>query len=227
MHNLKKIIADISGKKAEEITPDSILSGLRINSSIGLLKLQSALEKKFNKKLKPLSMNVKVEMIAQQLGLDGNSVEVNTERTKREKKEPTDSFNTVKHDSSFLDIFIGVDIEEVASLPKTENLRTHEFYSNQFNDVELSYAMLMPDPYVHLCGMFCAKEALKKSAPDMIALPLNEIIVSHNSAKRPSIGTIHNNINLKYQFQVSISHTEKYATATVIAIGRESKHVKG
>ena len=217
MDNLIRIIADISGKKAEEINPDSILSALKINSSIGILKLQSALEKKFKKKLKPLSMNVKVAMIAQQLGLDGNSVSVNTERTKREEKELEDSFNTVKNDYGFSDIFIGVDIEEVASLPRTVNIRAHEFYSSQFIDTELSYALLMPDPYVHLCGMFCAKEAFKKSAPDFIEVPMNEIIISHNSAQRPSIRTIHNNINRKYQFKVSISHTEKFATATIIA----------
>lgn len=227
MYSLKKIIADISGKKAEEITPDSILSGLKINSSIGLLKLQSALEKKFNKKLKPLSMNMKVAMIEQQLGLDGDGASLNTEEPDQANKEVEDSFIAVKHNSGFLDIFIGVDIEEVASLPRTVNLRTHDFYSSQFNDTELSYAMLMPDPYIHLCGMFCAKESLKKSAPDLIDLPLNEIIVSHNRAKKPSIGTIHNDINLKFQFKVSISHTEKYAMATVIAIGRGSKQVKG
>lgn len=220
MDNLIRIIAEISGKKTEEITPDSILSALRINSSIGILKLQSALEKKFNKKLKPISMNVKVAMIAQQLGLDGNSVAVNTERTKREEKELEDSFKTVKHDYGFWDIFIGVDIEEVASLPKTGNLRTHEFYSSQFSDAELSYALLMPDPYVHLCGMFCAKEAFKKSSPDLIEVPMNEIIISHNSAQRPSISTVHDSINRKYQFKISISHTEKFATATIIAIDR-------
>lgn len=220
MDNLLRIIAEISGKKKEEINPVSNLNNLKISSSIGILKLQSALEKEFKKKLKPLSLNMNAVMIAQQLGVKVNDDQLKTGKNIKAEKKPIKSYNVGKYESNSFDFFLGVDIEEVENLPRAANFRTHEFYSSQFNDKELSYAMLMPDPYIHLCGMFCAKESLKKSAPDLIDLPMNEIIVSHNSAKRPSIGTIHNDINLKYQFKVSISHTEKYAVATVIVIGR-------
>lgn len=220
MHNVLRIIADISGKKTEEINPVSNLNTLKISSSIGILKLQSALEKEFKKKLKPLSLNMNAVMIAQQLGVKVNDDQLKAEKSIKAEKKPVKSYDAGKYDSNSFDFFLGVDIEEVENLPRAANFRTHEFYSSQFNDKELSYAMLMPDPYIHLCGMFCAKESLKKSAPDLIDLQMNEIIVSHNSAKRPSIRTIHNDINLKYRFKISISHTEKYAVATVIAIGR-------
>lgn len=220
LDNVLRIISEISGKKIEEINPDSNLITLKISSSIGILKLQSALEKEFKKKLKPLSLNMNAVMIAQQLGVKVNDDQLKTEKNIKAEKKPVKSYDVGKYKSNSSDFFLGVDIEEVGNLPRAANFRTHEFYSSQFNDKELSYAMLMPDPYIHLCGMFCAKESLKKSAPDLIYLPMNEIIVSHNSAKRPSIGTIHNDINIKYQFKVSISHTEKYAVATVIAIGR-------
>jgi len=220
LDNLLRIIAEISGKKTEEINPVSNLNTLKISSSIGILKLQSALEKRFKKKLKPLSLNMNAVMIAKQLGVKVNDDQLKAEKNIKAEKKSIKSYDVGKYESNSFDIFLGVDIEEVENLPKAANFRTHEFYSSQFNDKELSYAMLMPDPYIHLCGMFCAKESLKKSAPDLIDLPFNEIIVSHNSAKRPFIGTIHNDINLKYQFKVSISHTEKYAMASVIAIGR-------
>lgn len=222
MDNLLRIIAEVSGKKTEEINPVSNLNALKISSSIGILKLQSALEKEFKKKLKPLSLNMNVGMIAQQLGVKVNDDQLKAEKNIKAEKKPVKSYDVGKYEPNSFDFFIGIDIEEVENLPRAANFRTHEFYSSQFNDKELSYAMLMPDPYIHLCGMFCAKESLKKSAPDLIGLPLNEIIVSHNNARRPSIRTINNDINLKYQFKISISHTEKYATATVIAIDRQS-----
>ncbi len=221
MDNLLRIIAEISGKKKEEINPVSNLNTLKISSSIGILKLQSALEREFKKKLSPLSLNMNAVMIAQQLGVKLNDDQVKAEKNIKAEKKLIKSYDVEKNESNSLDFFLGVDIEEVGNLPTAANLRTHEFYSSQFNDKEISYAMLMPDPYIHLCGMFCAKESLKKSAPDLIDLPLNEIIVGHNSAKRPSISTIHNEINLKYEFKVSISHTQKYAMASVIAISRQ------
>ncbi len=222
MDNLLRIIAEISGKKTEEINPVSNLNTLKISSSIGILKLQSALEKRFKKKLKPLSLNMNAVMIAKQLGVKVNDDQLKAEKNIKAEKKSIKSYDVGKYESNSFDIFLGVDIEEVENLPKAANFRTHEFYSSQFNDKELSYAMLMPDPYIHLCGMFCAKESLKKSAPELIDIPMNEIIVSHNSAKRPAIRTTHNDLNLKYQFKVSISHTEKYATATVIAIGKQN-----
>ncbi len=222
MDNLLRIIAEISGKKKEEINPVSNLNTLKISSSIGILKLQSALEREFKKKLSPLSLNMNAVMIAKQLGVKVNDNQIKAEKNVKAEKQSIKSYDVEKYKSNLVDFFLGVDIEEVENLPKAANFRTHEFYSTQFNDAELSYTMLMPDPYIHLCGMFCAKESLKKSAPELIDIPMNEIIVSHNSAKRPAIRTTHNDLNLKYQFKVSISHTEKYATATVIAIGKQN-----
>lgn len=223
MDTVVEIISAISGKERAKLAPDANLRSLGITSSIELLKIQSALERKFNQKLPPLGDSWTIHKIAVQVGqAASDSIVEIASISEKSKVSGTESshYNNQRFDSSGLSgLFIGVDIEEVNHLPETFNYRSHDFYQSLFSVEEVSYALLKPEPRLHLCGIFCAKEALKKTAPELIQLRMDEIQVFHRQG-RPWITTVHDSINTGFNFQVSISHSNHYAVATVLAIAR-------
>jgi holo-[acyl-carrier protein] synthase len=217
-----EIISVIAGKERSQLAPDSNLRSLGITSSIEILKIQSALERKFNQKLPPLGDTWTIDKIASQVGqgIGENAAIATPMQLKIEDNQG--AFSEIPERSStpgFSGFFIGIDIEEVEHLPLTSNFRTHDFYQTQFRNEEISYALLKPEPRLHLCGIFCAKEALKKSAPELIQLRMDEIQIHHLQG-RPYIQTIHESINARFNFQVSISHSNHYAVAAVFTIAR-------
>lgn len=223
MDAVVEIVSKITGKEQSKISPKSTLRSLGITSSIEILKIQSALERKFNQKLSPIGDKWTINKIAAQVGeSQGNEPEVIKPALSQTKLSSNGNLNGTSKGTQFLsstDLYIGVDIEEITNLPATSNYRNHDFYRSQFSNEELSYALLGPEPKMHLCGMFCAKEALKKSAPELIDLRMDEIKVEHQNG-RPLIKTSHDSINSRFDFQVSISHSQHYAVATVLAVGR-------
>ena len=58
---------------------------------------------------------------------------------------------------------VGIDIEDVKSLPMTSDYRTHEFYKENFSPAEIAYCILQPSAHVSLTGLWAAKEAILKS----------------------------------------------------------------
>ncbi|MGA7936758.1 MAG: 4'-phosphopantetheinyl transferase superfamily protein, partial [Kovacikia sp.] len=201
-------------------TPDSSLRMLGVTSSIDILKIQSALERKFNQKLPPLGDAWTIDRIAAQVGQGRNgSTAIVTPAASQPASASVPTDGERSQPSSFSGLFIGVDIEEIDHLPVTSNYRTHDFYQSQFSNEEISYALLKSEPRMHLCGIFCAKEAFKKSAVELIQLRMDEIQIQHRQG-RPLISTIHDFINARFNFQVSISHSDHYAVATVLAIAR-------
>lgn len=221
MESVVEIIAVISGKERNKLSSDVSLRSLGITSSIEILKIQSALERKFSQKLPPLGDTWTIDKIAAQVGQVQNGSAGNAAAAKSAVEARQDTASTGTNGKivtpNFGGLFIGVDIEEVDHLPVTSNYRNHDFYRSVFNDAEISYALLKPEPRMHLCGIFCAKEALKKTAVELIELRMDEIQVHHRQG-RPSIKTIHDSINSRFTFQVSISHSNHYAVANVLAI---------
>lgn len=212
MEQVVSIVANIAGKSPQQVTPETSLSSLGINSSIQILKVQSALERKYQQKLPFLADSWTLKRIAAQVGeaiTDNNGAIAPTATEVR----PTEAAKELNLGA----ISIGLDLEEVDNLPDTSNYRTHEFYQTQFTPEEISYALLKNDPKQHLCGIFCAKEALKKAHTELINLRMEEIVVTHRKGK-PIITTGDRAINARFNFQLSISHTQKYAAATILAI---------
>jgi holo-[acyl-carrier protein] synthase len=217
MEKVVEIVAKIAGKSASKVLPETILGSLGITSSIQILKIQSALERQYQQKLPFLGDSWTVERIAAQVG--EASFPTKTKDVISQPNTPT-SFNgntaQIKP-TSFSGISIGIDIEEINNLPDTSNYRTHEFYQTLFSPEEISYALLKKEPKLHLCGIFCAKEALKKTAPELINLRMEEIRVTHQQG-RPLITTSDRTLNSTFNFQISISHSSSYAVATILAI---------
>lgn len=104
---------------------------------------------------------------------------------------------------------IGIDIEETKKfkLDKQSN-----FLKNIFTKDELKYCFSKTQPHIHLCGIYCAKEAIIKTLSEKIEP--TDIEIKRNKNKKPIIyikNKIQNNI-----IKISISHCKTYAVANAI-----------
>lgn len=104
---------------------------------------------------------------------------------------------------------VGVDIEDVSSMPHADDYREHPFYQDNFTATEIAYCLLQANVRASLCGTWAAKEAILKtgvaSAP---AGHLKGIEITRDSAGRPIFP----------QCSLSISHTATTAIAMCSAV---------
>jgi holo-[acyl-carrier protein] synthase len=107
-------------------------------------------------------------------------------------------------------IKIGIDIEKVEKF-KLE--KKDKFLSENFTEGELKYAYSKTRPEIHLCGIFCAKEALKKTLKDQKIL-LKHMEISYDKSGKPLVRLL--NDNRKNNFLLSISHCGDHAIAVVL-----------
>lgn len=99
---------------------------------------------------------------------------------------------------------IGIDIEEVASLPEAEDYREHHFYRDNFSPAEIAHCLLQKDMRASFCGIWAAKEAiLKAELRPAASTRLIDIQIGYNEAGRPTHPGC----------QISISHTAHTAVA--------------
>lgn len=101
---------------------------------------------------------------------------------------------------------IGIDIEEVASLPRTHDYRKDAFYTMNFSPSEIAYCVLQPDPYASFAGLFSAKEAIVKADGRLRSRSFNSIGISHGPEGAPFYPG----------FNLSISHAGGVAVAVAI-----------
>lgn len=109
-------------------------------------------------------------------------------------------------------INIGTDIEEVSRIAAL-NKATLE---RVFTQAELDYCLPKKNAAQHLAARFAAKEAVFKALPfDGVALKKIEVI--KDGQNKPQI-LLHDDRAVDILFKVSLSHTEHYATAMIIAL---------
>ena len=101
---------------------------------------------------------------------------------------------------------IGIDIEEIASMPLENDFRTSNFYKMNFTEKEISFCILQPSPLASFAGLFAAKEAIVKANNAYIQIPFNNISIDHLPNGKP----------LHKEFELSISHTKEVAIAFAI-----------
>jgi len=116
-------------------------------------------------------------------------------------------------------IGLGMDLQEIASFPLADDLREHPFYAGNFTPQELATAVLRPNPRAHLCGLFCAKEAAKKSHPALLDARMADLAVLPDETGRPVLRVADGVAGAAgLRFLVSITHTDAMAAATCVAI---------
>jgi phosphopantetheine--protein transferase-like protein len=111
---------------------------------------------------------------------------------------------------------VGVDVEDIRSLPTTLDYWEDEFYRTTFARSEIAYAVLQAEPKTHFAGFWCAKEALRKCDPAFRALNMVRTAVAHDAAGRPYLTTETDSGVERLGHALSISHTTEVATAVVI-----------
>ncbi|HTR30461.1 MAG TPA: 4'-phosphopantetheinyl transferase superfamily protein [Puia sp.] len=108
---------------------------------------------------------------------------------------------------------VGIDMEEVAALPRADDLRKEEFYVRNFTPGELAYCILQPDPYASLTGLFAVKEAIVKADGRYRNRPFNMIGIGHSPQGRPIFPG----------FRLSISHAGGMAVGMAVRDGEDSR----
>ena len=115
-------------------------------------------------------------------------------------------------------IYIGTDIVQISRINKIITNYGQRFLSHVFTENEQSICNLKVSPHIHYGGKYAAKEAVKKAILSSKAsnyIPLNTIEIQNNDDGSPKVILI-NNMGRLENIQISISHTDEYATATAI-----------
>jgi len=112
---------------------------------------------------------------------------------------------------------VGLDVEDIRSLPVAADYWEHEFFKGTFARSEIAYAVLQAEPRTHFAGFWCAKEALRKCDGAFVGTNLDLIAVAHDSDGRPYLTVASEAGPERLPHAVSISHTAEVATAVVIA----------
>jgi phosphopantetheinyl transferase (holo-ACP synthase) len=104
---------------------------------------------------------------------------------------------------------IGIDIEEIAALPRAADFRREAFYTQNFTAGEIAYCILQADPYSSLTGLFAVKEAIVKADGQYRGRPFNTIEIGHTAEGKPEFPG----------FGLSISHAGGMAVAVAVRAG--------
>jgi phosphopantetheine--protein transferase-like protein len=102
---------------------------------------------------------------------------------------------------------IGIDIEELDTLPDAEDYREHEFYRDNFSPAEIAYCIQQPAVKTSFCGLWAAKEAVIKSGAASNTFDgLRSIEIARDGAGRP----------MHPGCMLSISHSARTAVAVCV-----------
>ena len=86
---------------------------------------------------------------------------------------------------------------------------------------QLARAAEQPNPRATLCGTWCAKEAVKKCAPELKSLDWRKIEIVAASDGHPEVRFTAPDAGTAWEFSLSISHSAVSAAASVLALRRE------
>jgi holo-[acyl-carrier protein] synthase len=112
---------------------------------------------------------------------------------------------------------IGIDIIEIKRIRNISEKYGERFFQRIFTDNEITYCKSFSKPDLHFAGRFAAKEAYSKSIGTGISKDFGwkDIEILNDKRGKPYITHIKENEYSKYEFRVSISHTDDYACAVV------------
>jgi holo-[acyl-carrier protein] synthase len=221
------VLSLMSRKKPDTIQRHSSLGTLGISSSFGISALRSRLEATSKVSLPILSQQTTVEELITLVAIDQPHQE-----NPVSKAIEADSIPDTQNQSESLllrgavsgNMGLGMDMQEIESLPVAGDYRSHDFYASHFLPSEIATAMLRSDSRATLCGIFCAKEAAKKSHSDLLNLRMSEIIVEHEPSGRPTMRLDEScSFFRRFQFTISITHTSQFAAATCITTWSDDK----
>ena len=111
-------------------------------------------------------------------------------------------------------IGIGTDIIEISRIAKAVDRWGDHFINHVFTKDEIAYCRRHKFPAQNFAGRFAAKEAVIKALPSIKDLQWTDIEIINDASGKPHCTVAYK--NLKQSIHISISHTNKYATAFAI-----------
>lgn len=219
------VLSRVSRKRPADIQGHISLATLGLTSSFGLGALRSILEAESRQKLPPLNISMKVnDLVSLLAGGAAPSVETLAQTASPKTspiKPPARPAPAASAPSPARALpgntGLGMDMQEIEDMPVAADFLTHEFYSSHFTPAEIATAVLRPNPRAHLCGIFCAKEAAKKSHSSLLNLRMTDFSVSHDKEGRPLLRLAESvTPEWPFQFILSITHTRQFAAATCL-----------
>ncbi len=112
---------------------------------------------------------------------------------------------------------IGIDVLEIERI---KNIADDEKKLKKiFTENEIKYFNNFKNKYEHICGFFCAKEAIIKAVDIESEISFLDIEICHKNNGKPyaKFGTKFNYLNKK-NIDFSISHSKTIATAICLII---------
>src|ERR1044072_2818822 len=198
---IKNLIATFLRVPSDQISYNTVIDRTAVSSSIALHRMYAKLaEEGF---AVPDYWNIKtfstlLERINGNGHANNNVVEVQQVRVNNVMPVPEHAEGAA----------VGIDIEDVNVMPKTNDFREDEFYKMNFSQAEIAYCILQPSPYASFAGLFATKEAIVKANNTNRNKPFNTIVISHDAQGKPVFPG----------FQISLSHTENMAVAVALQI---------
>jgi len=198
---IKEIVSVFTKIPVDEITDSTPIDRSAINSSILVHRLYA--------KLAVEGFPVENYWDIKTFGnlkkqINGNSHSTNEAATSEFKIESNAKYSI--NSPQLIQPGIGIDIEEIGSMPRVNDIREDEFYKMNFAPGEIAYCILQQDSYASLAGLFAAKEAIVKASNNYESRPFSSIIIDHLPNGKP----------VNNEFQLSISHTKTLAVAVAI-----------
>jgi len=195
----KEIISQFLQVDANSITANTLINRQALKSSIFLHRMYGKLADAGFVVADYSNINSFGEL--ENILNGGSTIQQSTNRT---IVTPIDqSTNQTINNSS-----IGIDIENIESLPKTKDFRNEGFYTDNFSEKEIAYCILQPNAYASFAGLFAAKEAIVKANNKYKNIKFNQIIITHNGQGKPTFDGVN----------ISISHTNDSAIAVAMLI---------
>lgn len=116
-----------------------------------------------------------------------------------------------------MNIYIGVDCQEITIFKKTSLKSNPRFYSEIFTPAEIDYCLSKAFPPQHFAARFAAKEAVIKAlSPQKIQHSQIEIL--NDEYGQPYVGLKNKKMSNRYIFKLSISHTKTIAFSVVLGL---------
>lgn len=205
---VRSVIATMLRVSPAEIVDGSSLAAL--NTSLGSARIRLG--------LKRLGLVLPVGAAPATFGglvaaLSGESETSTTAASADSSAKPEAAANG---NGGFAGLQVGLDVEDIRSLPVASDYWEHEFYRGSFAKSEIAYAVLHMEPRTHFAGFWCAKEALRKCDPSFAGIAPERTAVAHDVDGRPYLTLETEAGPERLAHAVSISHTVDVATAVVV-----------
>lgn len=222
--NVVAAICKLTRRKPEELQGSFTLASCGLSASFGLTALRTLLESQGCGRLPVFTAGLTVDSVADLVSGTVPAADASPALARSFRPEASDRVTSarpvaVSATGMSAAIGLGMDMQEISSFPSPADFREDPFYVGNFTAQELATAVLRPDPRAHLCGLFCAKEAAKKSHPALLEVRMSDLSVLPDETGRPVLRVTDSvAAAAQMRFLISITHTESVAAATCVVL---------